>query len=729
MKLKLCGCNDNYQFGEESNGKDVFEYPAINPAIDSTFKVDSISSYSSYSNHTIIITNDNQALATGNNDDMRIIGSLEKKVFKKFTKFEIKDKHDKKWIPVSAVCGEKYTLYLVLSSKSSDKVQLAFSNSQLNSKYPLFLNTGESNPVALFGGSTIAAAINSDGEIMIISEAVNDNPDELIETIQLPRNEKAISVACCKDFIIALSENHQVFFLNLIESDDGSDSSTDLQFTPVKELKKTKIINISGTTGHCFAITEDGRVFGLGENYNGQLGIGRDKEKVDVFTEIKSLNKYKIKSAYAGCAHSLFQTREGKILACGSNSFASIPGRKPSREQIYNPVETGIDKDATFCICGDGITAIFINFLPKRSPNQIISPEIIPATSSKKESEELSEAKAEINRLKAEITRLQSRVKTLESEAPKKKSSPPPKQEIQIYDQKMVDELRIIELIGSGAQSQVFKAARDQYVALKVLHVTKSSKHKTRSRKGESSSKEDSSSDQVSEWRKFLLEYEIIHGLNHPNIITALGFCFGDKTHSPSIILQFCPHDLADIIYEMDDFQRICAIYEICSGMEAVHAADLIHRDLKPANILIDEEDHVRISDFGLSRLVDITEQSGSMSKGVGTLKFMAPELLNESTHYTNKVDVYSFGVVLFSILTKGKMPNINMVDQASGKKAEIPEKVNDISKQLILKCWETDPDKRPSFTEIIEFIKTNNFKLIDGAEKKIRRIKSFLSI
>ncbi|KAK8849994.1 hypothetical protein M9Y10_018588 [Tritrichomonas musculus] len=73
-----------------------------------------------------------------------------------------------------------------------------------------------------------------------------------------------------------------------------------------------------------------------------------------------------------------------------------------------------------------------------------------------------------------------------------------------------------------------------------------------------------------------------------------------------------------------------------------------MHRDLKPSNILLSKNKHVRISDFGLEM---------SQSKGVGTMRFMAPEIFEEKedddeeedddkseTRYTNKVDVYSFG-------------------------------------------------------------------------------------
>lgn len=239
----------------------------------------------------------------------------------------------------------------------------------------------------------------------------------------------------------------------------------------------------------------------------------------------------------------------------------------------------------------------------------------------------------------------------------------------------------------------------------------------------------DSNSDSFTQLKRLIQEYEILSSLHHPNIIRTLGFCYGDETHPPSILLQYCPYSLNKIIKDMSSIQKVCAIYEISSAMEAVHKNYLIHRDLKPENILIDEEGHVRLSDFGISCVVDKDNVNQSKTTGVGSIKFMAPELLNEETHYDNKVDVYSFGIVLFFILTGGEMPDIKLCDQTIGKKAEIPNCVNRVSKDLIKRCWQKDADDRPSFVEIVEFIQANNFNLIDGIENQIPQIKEFLSI
>lgn len=195
--------------------------------------------------------------------------------------------------------------------------------------------------------------------------------------------------------------------------------------------------------------------------------------------------------------------------------------------------------------------------------------------------------------------------------------------------------------------------------------------------------------------------------LNYSNVLT---------------LLELCEKNLRDRISLMDDI-------EISQAMESVHATRMIHRDLKPENVLFDSDGHVRISDFGVACIVDVEGQTQSMTSCVGTLKFMAPELLNESTTYDNKVDIYSFGVVLFFILSSGMMPKISIAEQSCGKKAQIPSCINKVSHELISACWSTSPSDRPSFTEILSTIKKSNFRIIDGVEKKISAIKDFVKL
>lgn len=176
------------------------------------------------------------------------------------------------------------------------------------------------------------------------------------------------------------------------------------------------------------------------------------------------------------------------------------------------------------------------------------------------------------------------------------------------------------------------------------------------------------------------------------------------------------------LLKKLDDVSRVEIIYEISNAMKFIHSQGLIHRDLKPSNILITDGKHVKICDFGLSRLSYGTHTS-IYTTGIGTFGFMAPEIINNSGSYDNKVDVYSFGVVVFYILTK------NEVKLKGGKIPSFPDYINSFSRELITKCISLEPKNRPTFDEIEKLILDNEFKMIDGIESEIPAIREHLGI
>lgn len=127
---------------------------------------------------------------------------------------------------------------------------------------------------------------------------------------------------------------------------------------------------------------------------------------------------------------------------------------------------------------------------------------------------------------------------------------------------------------------------------------------------------------------------------------------FQDRTYI-YLILPFCSggdfrwylkqHPRMD-----EDMARYYAA-EIILGMEHVHNNHIVYRDMKPDNILIDEEGHIRISDFGLAVILE--EEKGFKTKGgAGTQGYQAPEVMHKK-YYGIEVDVWSFGVTLYEFL------------------------------------------------------------------------------
>ena len=285
-----------------------------------------------------------------------------------FVEFEIKDDTNRLWYPISGISTGNYSIFLVSEFKGGYKTKIAYFCNKNKSEYPLFLNTGDSNPIALYGCSLCAASIDSDGGIIYIPESFSKHSNKLIVSQHLPEYEKAINLAWSLKSFYALSFSGKLFI-----SKDSK--KLKLDFHQVNEFKNIKVIQISGNIFHLLVLTEEGRVFAIGDNLSGQLGIG-NKNNVTKFTEIASLNKYNIKNVYAKINQSFFQTEKGKVLACGSNSMNRCLINESENQDFLEPTETKIKKDAMFCVPGDIRSIFLVGFDAEKSPNRQVNNDI-----------------------------------------------------------------------------------------------------------------------------------------------------------------------------------------------------------------------------------------------------------------------------------------------------------------------------------------------------------------
>ena len=161
------------------------------------------------------------------------------------------------------------------------------------------------------------------------------------------------------------------------------------------------------------------------------------------------------------------------------------------------------------------------------------------------------------------------------------------------------------------------------------------------------------------------------------------------------------------------------AIYDIARGMQFLHSRSIVHRDLKSLNVLFDTRGFAHICDFGFSRRED-----GKMTQSIGTVQWMAPEVLESGCAYGSKVDVYSFGIVLWEVLTR-EMPFAGLDTQtitamvvSNDARPEIPVGAPEGLAKLIRKCWDRSPDVRPTFDDIVKLLQTGDI-LLQGADKK----------
>ncbi|KAK8887327.1 hypothetical protein M9Y10_038366 [Tritrichomonas musculus] len=685
----LTGDNRNSQLSKKGNRK------ITGSPLKSDLDVSLLLSFSVAHNHSAWVNKNNDAFLSTSNG----------------APINIRNKNGQKCKFTSAVCGEYYTLYLAFDQSKNDSFQLIYENS--NDEF-LFLNTGDRKPQAIFGGYEKSAAIDSEGAILIV------NPNEsLINPTFLPDKDKAISVACCNNFFIALGSSGKVYKYDI-------SSSTNPNFTLINELKGETFIDISGTNEHCFAVSKKGKVFGYGSNIFSRLGISDYNGK---FCIIDTLNKYKITGAFAGFDHSLFITSEGESLACGYNDYGqTLIFQEPHNEKVCPPVIVPYKGKVKFFVLGYGITVAFIDCqVPPNIPNKVIkninSNCKVPETKNSKldsnsKNQELEQAKKEIKRLLQVQDELNKRIKELEKQQKQQQKETKKGQQdtnenkkgIQLLDVSELDKLQTVKKLGRGATSEVFEVTKPERYAMKVFDIELC-------KNGDKDDDDDDDDDDNIEidyekMRKFMQEYEILNRLDHPNILKTFGFCLGDPKHSPSILLEYCPSNLKKRIKKLTDSERISIIFDVSSAMKQIHSLGIIHRDLKLENILLDADNNPKVADFGLATLVDPSE-SITLTQMTGTLNYMAPELINGKTDYNEKVDIYSFGVILYLVLSHGEFPKIGIVDIGKGKKAQIPSNFTSFSTNLINKCWSFKPDERPSFADIYDSLIENRKKLI----------------
>lgn len=126
-------------------------------------------------------------------------------------------------------------------------------------------------------------------------------------------------------------------------------------------------------------------------------------------------------------------------------------------------------------------------------------------------------------------------------------------------------------------------------------------------------------------------------------------------------VTEFIPGgNLFEILQKESVFgwpKKLGIAIEIARGMQYLHAHKVLHGDLKSLNLLVDENYHIKVADFGLSKIIeDPTEPaeplSGTRRKYKGTLTWQGPEVVNEASEYTEKSDVYSFGIVLWELVS-----------------------------------------------------------------------------
>ena len=145
---------------------------------------------------------------------------------------------------------------------------------------------------------------------------------------------------------------------------------------------------------------------------------------------------------------------------------------------------------------------------------------------------------------------------------------------------------------------------------------------------------------------------------------------------------------------------------QLISAVDFCHSRGVSHRDLKPENLLLDENENLKVSDFGLSALPEQLRNDGLLHTQCGTPAYVAPEVLKRKGYDGSKADIWSCGVILY-VLLAGFLPFqdenlMKMYTKIFKAQYEFPPWFSFDSKRLISKLLVTDPDRRITIPAIM---------------------------
>ena len=261
-----------------------------------------------------------------------------------------------------------------------------------------------------------------------------------------------------------------------------------------------------------------------------------------------------------------------------------------------------------------------------------------------------------------------------------------------MIDRILARRYKILENVGGGGMADVYKAhdqLLDRAVAVKVLHAQFANDKEF--------------------IEKFHREAKGAAKLTHPNIVNI--YDVGEDEGSHFIVMEYVGgKTLKEYIQQqgfLDPAEAVRIAKEIAGALEAAHKNNLVHCDIKPHNILVMDDGHIKVTDFGIARAVS----SSTMTYGgdvMGSVHYFSPEQAKGSS-ITTKSDVYSLGVVLYEMLT-GTLPfnGETSVSIALKHLQEVPVSIRQIKPSvppvlaaIVEKAMNKEPMMRPDSTEL----------------------------
>lgn len=210
--------------------------------------------------------------------------------------------------------------------------------------------------------------------------------------------------------------------------------------------------------------------------------------------------------------------------------------------------------------------------------------------------------------------------------------------------------------------------------------------------------------------QRFDEECKILQQLNHPNIIR-----FINRPDQNILVLELMDSDLAAYMSDKR-FNLQTILHNVASGIKYLHTLDqiILHRDIKPNNVLIKQGIAV-LSDFGFSVILDKDVKTITSDSVLGTPLYMAVELvIAVPATYSTASDMWSFGILAWMLVTKEEpylsICSLNHYKRyiIDGGRPTFNNRETFENHELldaIEKCWDSDPNKRPSASDFVQLL------------------------
>lgn len=248
----------------------------------------------------------------------------------------------------------------------------------------------------------------------------------------------------------------------------------------------------------------------------------------------------------------------------------------------------------------------------------------------------------------------------------------------------LVDRYEILERIGSGGMSDVYKAKchkLNRLVAIKVL-------------------KNEYSQD-AAFVKKFRVEAQSAAGLSHPNIVNV--YDVGEENGIYFIVMELVQGITLKKYIEMkgklEVREALNISIQIASGLSAAHQNRIIHRDIKPQNIIMSRDGKVKVTDFGIAKVADSTTVT---TTAAGSVHYISPEQARGG-YSDAKSDIYSLGITMYEMLT-GRVPFDGETNVAVAllhiqgemmPPRQLEPSIPRSFERIIMKCTQKKPDRR----------------------------------